>query len=309
MLADRNSTIINEPLLARHARHMHQFAQAVVRKTFMSGFDPHVATDILTAAHKRRSMDVTLMPRSELTREIAIEEMRREINVTFANRISKVLLLVLACVMFLVITLYGFLWDQSDHLKGVYLQARGMGSSQATRQAEQAPARELTPMQQKVKRLREQAREKLRQLKDLERQKQVFSAYRGNPAISEKALDGVIAQLDTHGIVHRVECNQGGKGRPVKQLVEEHGASVAVFVDDLPQHHESVARAAPQVHRLHMVSEPLMAAHVAPGTDCASPPRYQHGLSGTDGVAEPGPPHRRPLPEPRPGPAPLPGRR
>jgi cell division protein ZapD len=35
-------------------------------------------------------------------------------------------------------------------------------------------------------------------LKDLERQKQVYNSYRGNPAISEKALDGVIAQLDTH---------------------------------------------------------------------------------------------------------------
>jgi cell division protein ZapD len=35
-------------------------------------------------------------------------------------------------------------------------------------------------------------------LKDLERQKQVFSAYRGNPAISEKALDGLIAELDHH---------------------------------------------------------------------------------------------------------------
>lgn len=35
-------------------------------------------------------------------------------------------------------------------------------------------------------------------LKDLERQKQVFSAYRGNPAISEKALDDLIAQLDHH---------------------------------------------------------------------------------------------------------------
>ncbi len=33
-------------------------------------------------------------------------------------------------------------------------------------------------------------------LKDLERQKQIFSAYRGNPAISEKALDSLIAQLD-----------------------------------------------------------------------------------------------------------------
>ncbi len=71
-----------------------------------------------------------------------------------------------------------------------------------------------------------------------------------------------IAQLDTHGIVHRVECNQGGKGRPVAQLVEEHGASVAVFVDDLATHHESVAREAPHVFRLHMVSEPSLAPHV-----------------------------------------------
>lgn len=35
-------------------------------------------------------------------------------------------------------------------------------------------------------------------LKDLDRQKQQYAAYRGNPAISEKALDGLIAQLDTH---------------------------------------------------------------------------------------------------------------
>ena len=35
-------------------------------------------------------------------------------------------------------------------------------------------------------------------LKDLERQKQLYNGYRGNPAISEKALDGVIAQLDAH---------------------------------------------------------------------------------------------------------------
>jgi cell division protein ZapD len=35
-------------------------------------------------------------------------------------------------------------------------------------------------------------------LKDLERQKQLYNSYRGNPVISEKALDGVIAQLDGH---------------------------------------------------------------------------------------------------------------
>ena len=33
-------------------------------------------------------------------------------------------------------------------------------------------------------------------LKDLERQKQLYNSYRGNPAISEQALDSVIAQLD-----------------------------------------------------------------------------------------------------------------
>jgi cell division protein ZapD len=35
-------------------------------------------------------------------------------------------------------------------------------------------------------------------LKDLERQKQLYNGYRGNPAISEKALDGLIAQLDEY---------------------------------------------------------------------------------------------------------------
>lgn len=35
-------------------------------------------------------------------------------------------------------------------------------------------------------------------LKDLERQKQLYTGYRGNPAISEKALDDLIGQLDDH---------------------------------------------------------------------------------------------------------------
>jgi hypothetical protein len=80
--------------------------------------------------------------------------------------------------------------------------------------------------------------------------------------LKDHCRDHRIAQLDRHGIAHRVECNQGGKGRPVARLVEEYAPSVAIFVDDLAQHHESVARAAPQVHRLHMVSEPALAAFV-----------------------------------------------
>ena len=71
-----------------------------------------------------------------------------------------------------------------------------------------------------------------------------------------------IEQLAAFGIDHRVECNQGGKGSPVARLVAEHGDPVTVFVDDLPHHHESVAEHAPQVHRLHMVSEPDLAPGV-----------------------------------------------
>ena len=71
-----------------------------------------------------------------------------------------------------------------------------------------------------------------------------------------------IDQLAKFGIRHRVECNQGGKGEPVARLVAEHGDPVTVFVDDLAVHHESVARHAPGVHRLHMIAEPAMAPNV-----------------------------------------------
>lgn len=75
---------------------------------------------------------------------------------------------------------------------------------------------------------------------------------------------GRAEQLDAHGIRHRVVTNQGGKGAPVARLIEEYRPSVAVFVDDLPVHHESVAKRAPQVHRLHMVSEPRLASAIPP---------------------------------------------
>ena len=73
-----------------------------------------------------------------------------------------------------------------------------------------------------------------------------------------------IAQLATHGIAHRVETNQGGKGDPVARLVAELNPSVTVFVDDLAVHHESVAKHAPGVFRLHMISEPSLAPSVPP---------------------------------------------
>lgn len=82
--------------------------------------------------------------------------------------------------------------------------------------------------------------------------------------LADECRDPRIAQLARFGIAHRVETNRGGKGDPVARLVAEYGDPVTVFVDDLAVHHESVAASAPGVHRLHMVSEPELAPHIAP---------------------------------------------
>jgi hypothetical protein len=82
--------------------------------------------------------------------------------------------------------------------------------------------------------------------------------------LGDHCRDHRIAQLAEHGIRHRVETNRGGKGGPVAALVAEYGNPVTVFVDDLPVHHESVAKHAPTVHRLHLVAEPAMAPNVPP---------------------------------------------
>ena len=73
-----------------------------------------------------------------------------------------------------------------------------------------------------------------------------------------------VAQLEAFDIRHRVLCNRGGKGRPVLELVEEMKPSATVFIDDLSVHHESVAKHAPDVWRLHMIAEPRLAARTPP---------------------------------------------
>lgn len=78
--------------------------------------------------------------------------------------------------------------------------------------------------------------------------------------IGEEYRANRIAQLEAFDIRHRVLCNQGGKGRPVAELIAEMAPSVAVFVDDLAVHHQSVAKHAPQVWRLQMIAEPKLAA-------------------------------------------------
>jgi hypothetical protein len=87
--------------------------------------------------------------------------------------------------------------------------------------------------------------------------------------IGEECRHGRIAQLALHGINHEVLCNTGGKGERVAAVLAEHGAKRCVFVDDLAYHHASVAEAAPQVSRLHMIADPRVAAvtPMAPAAD------------------------------------------
>jgi hypothetical protein len=85
--------------------------------------------------------------------------------------------------------------------------------------------------------------------------------------LGDEAHGWRVDQLAGHGIAHEIVCNQGGKGRPVRDIVEGRAPSSAVFVDDLAGHHSSVARHAPDVWRLHMVAEPRLAAAVPPAED------------------------------------------
>ena len=49
---------------------------------------------------------------------------------------------------------------------------------------------------------------------------------------------------------------------PARAIITRYGATRTAFVDDLPLHHASVAKHAPDVWRLHMVAEPRLAPAV-----------------------------------------------
>lgn len=79
-------------------------------------------------------------------------------------------------------------------------------------------------------------------------------------------------QLLEHGLDVRVFTNQGPKGPALRKILDEYQPSRAVFIDDLPQHHDSVAEIAPEVARLHLCAEPL----IAPNITCAFEAGHAH---------------------------------
>jgi hypothetical protein len=80
------------------------------------------------------------------------------------------------------------------------------------------------------------------------------------------------AQLLALGLDLKVYTNQGPKGPALRAILDEYRPSRAVFVDDIAQHHDSVAEMAPEVGRLHLCAEPGLAGRI----DCAHLAGHAH---------------------------------
>ena len=71
-------------------------------------------------------------------------------------------------------------------------------------------------------------------------------------------------QLLAHGLDARVFTNQGPKGPALQRILDEYRPSRAIFIDDLPQHHQSARETfGKDITTLHLVGEPLVAPHIA----------------------------------------------
>jgi len=84
-------------------------------------------------------------------------------------------------------------------------------------------------------------------------------------------------QLAEHGFNLKVYTNMGPKGPALQKIIAEYRPSRAVFIDDIAQHHGSVAELQPDVHRLHLCGEPLLAPHIP----CAHQAGHAHARIDT----------------------------
>ena len=92
-----------------------------------------------------------------------------------------------------------------------------------------------------------------------------------------------VAQLAAFGLAAEVIGSRGPKGPPVASLIAQRSPSVALFIDDLPQHHGSVAKDAPDCWRLHLVGEPAIADKVPPAPHAHA--RIDHWPDAHDWIA------------------------
>ncbi|MEL6530443.1 MAG: HAD family hydrolase [Pseudomonadota bacterium] len=119
---------------------------------------------------------------------------------------------------------------------------------------------------------------------EMDRQLPITGAIESLNAISEQAdvvvltnlvderRDKRAEQLASHGLHAEVYTNQGPKGPALQKIIAEHSPSRAIFIDDLAQHHLSVSETTPDVLRLHMCGEPMIADNI----ECAHKSGHAH---------------------------------
>lgn len=76
-----------------------------------------------------------------------------------------------------------------------------------------------------------------------------------------------IRALARHGMAYPLIANTGPKGPAVAFLLKQAMAP-AVFIDDIPHNHKSVAEMAPAAHRLHYIADARLAALLGPAPEC-----------------------------------------
>jgi len=81
------------------------------------------------------------------------------------------------------------------------------------------------------------------------------------------ARNARIRALARHGMPYPLIANNGPKGPAVAALLRQTMAP-AVFIDDIPHNHRSVAELAPAAHRLHYIADTRLAALLGPAPDC-----------------------------------------
>ena len=112
---------------------------------------------------------------------------------------------------------------------------------------------------------------------EMDSQMPIAGAVEGINTLAEKADVVILTNLTDHhrdaraeqlakvGINAKVYTNQGPKGPALKAIIDEYAPTRALFIDDLAQHHASVAEITPDVTRLHLCGEPMIAHAI----DCA----------------------------------------
>lgn len=119
---------------------------------------------------------------------------------------------------------------------------------------------------------------------EMDSQMPIAGAVEGINTLAEKADVVILTNLTDHhrdaraeqlakvGINARVFTNQGPKGPALKAIIDEYAPTRALFIDDLAQHHASVAEITPHVTRLHLCGEPMIAHAI----DCAHKAGHAH---------------------------------